>query len=239
MHLLIIFFSSAQTDTWRRLVFKCELYADGSEEPAEEFIKITKNEQLISTVSSGVGYFVKVRACWNSVCSSFVNSSSTAFAPYQQGKECFSIFPTKRCIFSAENPVIAYTNTGDKLQALGILGEKLTSVVVNRKQLVCAVTSIRVLSAEKLPKKSDESVVFDPLTGNIYRSNMAQVCLYRVAHNYVVPCVGNFQVSSAQADYTIRKSIKFCIYTCFGFSSYYAALHPIRSILARETKILI
>jgi hypothetical protein len=37
--------------------------------------------------------------------------------------------------------------------------------------------------------------------------------MYRVVHNYVPPCVVYFQVSGAQADYTIRKSIRFCIYT--------------------------
>uniref|UniRef100_A0A914WSJ0 Fibronectin type-III domain-containing protein n=1 Tax=Plectus sambesii TaxID=2011161 RepID=A0A914WSJ0_9BILA len=128
----------APSDTWRRLQYECDLTAEGAEETPEHFLNITGNEQLISAISFGVGYRANVRVCWRSVCSPYANSSSAAFAPYQ------------------ENPVITYAKVNDKFEALGVLGEKLTSVSVK---------------PEQLPTKADESVVFDSFTGNIYRSN--------------------------------------------------------------------
>lgn len=68
--------------SWRDLRYECRII--GSEENGSittEFTRINETS-LEVPISPGLQYHVSVRACISTVCSSFANTTNTAFGPY-------------------------------------------------------------------------------------------------------------------------------------------------------------
>jgi hypothetical protein len=76
----------ASGSEWRNIVYDCELFDEKSPTTSvAHFIGISDDNQLFNTISPGVRYTASLRSCWNSVCSTPLTTSNSAFAQYHQG----------------------------------------------------------------------------------------------------------------------------------------------------------
>ncbi|VDK61397.1 unnamed protein product [Onchocerca ochengi] len=66
---------------WRHLVYECRITNDEEKDNTEAKLTRLYETSLVIPISPGLQYHASVRACINTICSSYVNAINTAFAP--------------------------------------------------------------------------------------------------------------------------------------------------------------
>lgn len=129
---------------WRHIVYDCELFDEKSPTTSvAHFIDISDNSQQFNTISPGVTYTASVRSCWNSICSTPITTTNSAFAQYHQGSwlslSCVYNHPTLYIVCNNINDIIehsvldarTYVEINDQVTVLDVLGNVCGAVVVN------------------------------------------------------------------------------------------------------------